>query len=268
MADNQWRTAVAGYIDGEPHVRGYNLLEMTKELTFAEAIFLVLKGELPDAKERKLFEAILVTGVDHGLGMPSVTAARNVISGGNPINAGIAAGILAIGDAHGGAIEQCAKLLYDFTKRYADDIATSAGLIALRARQERSRIPGYGHAVYTTDPRAKTLIDIAKTTGHNGGYIALALAIEAELEKLHGKKICLNVDGAIAALLCELRFDWRVGKGIFIISRTAGLTAHVVEEMAREAPFRRIPPEEITYDGLAKRKITSTKHQKSNNIQI
>lgn len=255
MADNNWRTGIAGFIDGHPYIRGYDLLELVENLSFAEAIFLTLKGELPTAKEKKLFEAMLITGIDHGLGMPSVTAARNVISGGNPINAGIAAGVLAIGDTHGGAIEQSAKLFYDFVRRYGDDTATAAGLIALRARQERSKVPGYGHAVYNTDPRAQTLLEIAKETGHDGKYVKLALAIEDELEKLLGKKVCLNVDGAIAALMCELGLDWRLGKGLFIISRTVGLTAHVTEEAAREAPFRRIPPTDITYDGPEKRKL-------------
>ncbi|MBI5553288.1 MAG: citryl-CoA lyase, partial [Candidatus Diapherotrites archaeon] len=80
--------------------------------------------------------------------------------------------------------------------------------------------------------------------------------LEAELEKSLGKKLCLNVDGCIGALISEMGFDWRLGKGFFIIGRIPGLVAHVHEEWVREKPFRRLQDEDHTFDGTAPRKLT------------
>ena len=57
----------------------------------------------------------------------------------------------------------------------------------------------------------------------------------------------LNVDGAIAGVLFDLGYPALAAKLIFIIGRTAGLSAHVIEEYSRERAMRiRIP---VTYDG-------------------
>ena len=59
----------------------------------------------------------------------------------------------------------------------------------------------------------------------------------------------MNVDGSIAAILSDMGFDWRLGKGFFIISRVVGITAHVYEEKTKEKPFRRLSGEDIEYSG-------------------
>ncbi|PSH00160.1 MAG: hypothetical protein BRC28_00935 [Nanohaloarchaea archaeon SW_4_43_9] len=50
--------------------------------------------------------------------------------------------------------------------------------------------------------------------------------------------LVINVDGAIAGVMSDLGWDYRLGKGLFIIARTPGLVAHVREEMDEE-DFRR-----------------------------
>lgn len=111
------------------------------------------------------------------------------------------------------------------------------------------RMPGYGHAIYAVDPRTQTLLKIAKKEGFYGQYVKLALAVERELQVRTGKKLPLNIDGIIAALLLELGFDPKLGKGIFIIGRTPGLVAHIFEEQTEEKPYRRLSEEEIAYEG-------------------
>ena len=65
----------------------------------------------------------------------------------------------------------------------------------------------------------------------------------------------INVDGAIAGVVSDMGFDYRLGKGFFIIGRVVGLVAHIFEEIVREKPFRRIAEEEIEYDGTPHRSI-------------
>lgn len=254
LGEKKWRTAITQERDGRSYVRGYDLMEMARRLNFTQAIFLVLKGELPSESEEKMFNAIFVSTVDHGIATPSTTAARIVFSGGNPLNAGVAAGVLTLGDAHGGAIEKCAKILQEAVKS-SSDVKRLAQKIVEKARFGRERIPGFGHRVYETDPRTVVMLEKAKELGFHGKHVELALGIEKGLEMAVGKKLCLNVDGCIAAVISEMGFDWRLGKGFFIIGRTVGLVAHVYEEWARERPFRRLDEEEHAFDGVEPRKL-------------
>ena len=84
MTDNRWRTAITEIKRGEIRVRGYDIVDMMGRLSFSDAVFLVLKGELPTKQESEMMRAILVSGIDHGATPPSVLSTRNVLSGGNP----------------------------------------------------------------------------------------------------------------------------------------------------------------------------------------
>ncbi len=75
------------------------------------------------------------------------------------------------------------------------------------------------------------------------------------LEKQIGKKLPINVDGAIAALLRDLDFPPRFGNAFFIIARIPGLIAHVIEEQTQQKPMRMINPTNYEYTGFKERKI-------------
>ena len=75
-----------------------------RQAGFVDTIFLLFRRRLPTAGERTLLDAILVGVSDHGAGAPSCAAARLVASGNRQsVSAAVAAGVLAIGDEHGGA---------------------------------------------------------------------------------------------------------------------------------------------------------------------
>lgn len=245
--DRKWKTAIAGIIDGEGQIHGYKVTELIDKVNFTDAIWLELKGELPTENQRAMLDAILISTIDNGLGPPSVTNARNSASAGNPMQASVAAGVLGIGEFHGGAIEDCARLL---------QMGMSAEKLVEKVLSSGDRIPGFGHKVYKDeDPRATQLFAKAKSLNFFGEHCELIQAVEATLEKTKGKKIVINVDGAIAAVVSDMGFDYRLGKGFFIIGRVVGLIAHIFEEYVREKPFRRISDEEIEYDGVLPRKL-------------
>ncbi|OGE26899.1 citryl-CoA lyase [Candidatus Daviesbacteria bacterium RIFCSPHIGHO2_02_FULL_39_12] len=244
--DKKWKTSISGIVDGEVHIHGYKITDLINQVNFTDAIWLELKGELPTEKERTMLDAILISTIDNGMGPPSITNARNSASAGNPMQAAVAAGVLGIGEYHGGAIEECARLL---------QMGLAASKLVEKVISSGDRIPGFGHKVYTEDPRAKQIFEKAKKLGFFREHCELAVAVEQELEKLKGKKIPINVDGAIAAVVSDMGFDYRLGKGFFIIGRVVGLVAHIFEEWVREKPFRRVPNEEIEYDGVSPRKL-------------
>ena len=113
---------------------GYDLIDMIGKKSFGDLVYLLFTGDLPRGNEGKMVEAILVSSCEHGLATPSTNAARSVASGGVPLQAAVAAGIVCLGDYHGGAIEQCAKILQenisDAEQHGFEE--TAARLIALR----------------------------------------------------------------------------------------------------------------------------------------
>jgi len=211
--EKKWKSSITGHFEGVPHVRGYKLTDMLKKLNFTQAIFLILKGELPDEKEEALMNAILVASIDHGVEAPSTTVARITASCGVPLSTAVANGVAAIGESHGGAIEAAAKIFQDAVKK---DL--KAADIVEKARFKSDRLPGYGHKIYETDPRTQAILEVAEKQGFKGPHISMALEIEKELEKAVGRKLCLNIDGITAAVMSELGFDSALGNGFFIIS--------------------------------------------------
>ncbi len=245
--DKKWKTSIAGIVEGETLIHGYKVTELINSVNFTDAIWLELKGELPNEKQRAMLDAILISTIDNGMGPPSTTNARNSASAGNPMQASVAAGVLGIGEFHGGAIEECARLL---------QLGLTAEKLVEKVLSSGDRIAGFGHKVYKDeDPRATQIFEKAKQLGFYAEHSELAKSVEAELEKTKGKKIIINVDGAIAAVVSDLGFDYRLGKGFFIIGRVVGLIAHIFEELVREKPFRRIASEEIEYDGTPQREL-------------
>lgn len=249
MSDT-WTSSITKTAAGELRVRGYAITDMIARLSFAQSVFLIIKGELPTEAEARMMEGLMVSSIDHGITPPSNLAARTVLSGGNSLNAAVAAGILTIGDSHGGAIEQCAKLLQESVAAGED-----AAALVLRLKSSGRRMPGYGHRIHTRDPRTSALLELADQCGFTGPHIRLAVAVMAELERGTDKALPLNVDGAIAAVISEMGFDWRLGKGFFIIARTPGLVAHVFEEWTTQKPMRKLGPLGGEYSGPADREI-------------
>jgi citrate synthase len=92
------------------------------------------------------------------------------------------------------------------------------------------------------------LFAMAEQHGKAGRGVAFMRALESAVAETI-KPLPINVDGAIAAVLHDLGYPAEAAKLIFIIGRTAGLAAHVMEEYTRERPMRvRIP---VVYDGPA-----------------
>ncbi len=258
MTEEVWHQPITKIEPNTIAVRGYRIEELMGRVPFAHVVYLVLKGELPTEAEGRVMDALLVSSVDHGGTPPSALAARTVASGGAPLTTGIAAGIMTINKHHGGAIEGCMRVLIEAVSRMRE--RDQSPLDAARAliadyRTTHKRIPGYGHRVHSDDPRAKRLFAIAKEEDVAGEYVAMAQAIRQALHEALGKDLPLNVDGAIAAVLCELDVPPEMGNGFFAIARTVGLTAHVFDEITNQRPMRRISPTAQAYDGPEEREL-------------
>jgi len=224
--------------------------------SMGDAFFGALAGRTPDHKEIAMIRAIFAACLDHTPATPSSLAAITSYSGGNSLKTALAAGISAMGDVHAGAGEGTAQFLTEALSGSArpDDVPAVAQHVidtfAGKFGGPKSKLPGYGHryySMYGEDPRALALLEIARQMGISGPHIDLALEIETILKRDKAPGLCINVDGAIGALICEMGIAPKAGKGTFIIPRTVGIIAELREQVA--GSFFRLANESIIYTG-------------------
>lgn len=229
---------------------GHDVTTLMKDATFADVVYLLHRGRLPVEAERRVIDAILIASADHGPGSPSAAAMRTVATGNRAApEAAIAAGVLAIGDAHGGAGLACLDLItrgVDLVNRQGQSMDAAAAEIVEEETSAGRRLPGLGHRAHTTDPRTAVLFGLMEDAKLAGAGVEFVRALEKVAARTI-KPLPINVDGAIAAVLYDLGFPPAMGKLIFIIGRVSGLSAQLIEEYTRERPMRiKIP---FVYDG-------------------
>lgn len=254
----RWRTAIANPMPDRVTVRGYELDDLIGHVSFAEMFHLELLGELPTPEQARMLDAILVAVVEHGIS-PSTTVTRFLAASGVPLQVSVAGGVMTFGDIHGGAGEALAKLLGDECDRAeadGSDVDAAAEALVRRYREERRPTPGFGHPQHPDgDPRPPRLLAVADATGVSGRHVAFVRALERAIERVAGRRIPMNVDGALAAIMLDLGYPWEAARTFMVVPRALGLAAHALEEREREPGWRQIPLSEVTYDGLEPRDL-------------
>ncbi len=206
------------------------------KLSFGDMAFLELTGKTPGPDQSRMFNAMLVTLVEHGL-TPSALAARLTYLGApEALQAAVAAGLLGLGSVFVGSVEGSAKMLYDAMPKPDDkaDLAALAVQIVNQFEASRTIVPGIGHPIHKPiDPRTPRLIELARETGFEGPYVRLVQLVAAEAGKRKGRALPCNATGILGALCCEMGFDWRICRGLGVMARAVGLVGHILEESRR-----------------------------------
>ncbi len=262
-APDLWPTAITRVEPDKILVRGYPLDELMGRLSFADAIYLLITGELASPTVSRVMDALLVASLDHGATPPSTLAARHVAGTGAPLRAAAAAGILALGSplGGGGSIESCMQFLDEGIALVGDWVShDDAARRLLEPWSASGRIPpGFGHRRHRRDPRAVRLMQLAFELELEGGHTQLARAVEQELGErrtaIGQPRLSLNADGAIAAVAGDLGLDAQTATMLFTISRVPGLVTHAIEEQRRQDAMRPIDPSRHVYDGPGERRL-------------
>ena len=193
--------------------------EVLGHMNLGDMAFLGLTGRAPNAKESKIFNAMVVTLVEHGVTPSAMVARLTYLGAPEALQAAVAAGLLGLGSVFVGSMEGVARILSD---------AVASGKDAKTVLAENKRMPGLGHPIHKPiDPRTTRLFELARETGFYGKYCQLM----EDIAKTRG--ITLNATGAIGALACELGLDWKIVKGLGVMARAVGLVGHILEETRR-----------------------------------
>jgi len=203
----------------------------------------------------------MVASVDHGAGTPSVLAARTAASGGACLKNSATAGLLALDKYHGAAVEDCMGVLEKVVEKSRSaaspcTLDEAAEYVINEIRGNGERVSGFGHRQHTHDPRVDRLFELTLEAGVEGIYIQASKAITQALKKIIGKDLPINIDGAVATILCELHYPKGLGNAPFLIARFTGILAHSYEEIEKMPRMRRIDPIDHGYCGPALRKLT------------
>lgn len=216
-------------------VRGRDLVnELIGKYTFTEIFYFLVTGRMPDAAQTRMLDASLVTLMEHGFTPSALIARLTAESVPDQIQVSIAAGLLAIGSVHAGTMEGCAALLVSGVNE-ADADAWCRRVVA-EHRQRKEAVPGFGHALHKPDdPRTPQLLRVARENGMDGRYVQLLLKLSTAIDESAGRHITLNATGAIAAMLLEIGIPPEIVRAIAVVSRSAGLVGHILEEQKTDS---------------------------------
>src|SRR4029077_3081263 len=150
----------------------------------------------------------------------------------------------------------------DLASRDSISLEEAASRTLRTMSEAGERMSGFGHRLHTKDPRTARLFELAREAGVDGVHMQVARAVEKAFADAK-KSFPINVDGAIGEILADLGMNPATFNGIFMIARTPGLIAHVIEEKTREIPMRRIDPVNHGYDGPPSRTLSTTPSPKN-----
>lgn len=235
IQSNKLKTSITNLLPGKILIRGYPLQELIGNINYGEMVYLCLKGELPSRNVAKMLDALILAITDHGLVGAATPPARIVCAGNPDPIKGLCAGILSIGVVTGSPKESARfiKGAYRMMKEQNLSPEQAADKIVDDYVANKKRLLGVGHPLFKdVDIRAARLREIAAQTGFIGDKLKLFELIHQKyLQKIGKKNLVINVDGMMAAIMCEMDFDEDMIDIIAVLSYLPGICAHTYEEL-------------------------------------
>ncbi|AGH95174.1 bifunctional 2-methylcitrate synthase/citrate synthase [Pseudobdellovibrio exovorus] len=228
--------------------KGLDFIAPNPALSMAENFFHMCFGKVPDAKVVKAFDVSLILYAEHSFNASTFTA-RVVTSTQSDIYSATTAGIGALkGPLHGGANEMVMHMMLEI----ADPAKAEQWMIDALA--QKKKVMGFGHRVYKSgDSRVPTMKKYAQVMADVTGEQKW-MQMYSSLEKVmvEKKKIYPNLDFPAGPAYYMMGFEIDFFTPIFVMARTTGWSAHIMEQAANNRIIRPLSE----YIGSAQRKVT------------
>ncbi len=226
---------------------GLDLPPVRQDLSEAGHFLYLLDADEPSEKKTETLDLAFVLHAEHGMNA-STFSARVTISTLTDIYSAITAAVATLkGPLHGGANEGVIHMLREIGSPDKVDAYVEQSLV------QKKKIMGIGHRVYKVlDPRAPILKDMAvKLSKELGEPKWIEMSERIALLMKEKKGLHANVDFYSATVYYSLGIPTDLFTCIFAISRTAGWTAHVLEQLSDNRLYR--PLSEYTGDPVGKK---------------
>jgi citrate synthase len=216
---------------------GKDIVAPRQDLSHAANFLYMVNGQAPLDYVAKVLDVALILHADHGFNASTFTS-RVVISSLSDMYSAITAAIGSLkGPLHGGANSEVMSSL--LTIGSLDKVEP----YVLERLAKKEKVMGFGHRVYHTyDPRARILSQysqqLAQQTGNTKWYEMSKKVEEIMIREVGEKGIYPNVDFYSATVYYYMGLDQDLFTPIFAVSRIAGWTAHVIEQLQNNRLFR------------------------------
>jgi 2-methylcitrate synthase/citrate synthase II len=215
-------------------LRGLEPVNPDPKLPIAANILWMLFRRQPTPREIKAMDVSLILYAEHEYNA-STFAARVICSTLSDLHSSIVGAIGALkGPLHGGANERVLEVLQQVGS------ADKAEAWVREALARKERIMGFGHRVYKTgDPRAAYLKTLCQSLAEESGHQDMeSMADTIERFIREEKKLPPNLDWPSARLYHYLGLEMELFTPLFAVSRVAGWSAHVAEQLSNNRLIR------------------------------
>lgn len=234
--------------------KGKDPIAPKKDLTIAENFFHMCFGEIPSKEIVKAFDVSLILYAEHSFNASTFTS-RVVTSTQSDIYSATVAGIGALkGPLHGGANEQVMHMMIEI----ADPAKAEQWM--LDALAQKKKVMGFGHRVYKSgDSRVPTMRKYADIVANaTGGQKWMQMYASLEKVMVEKKRIYPNLDFPAGPAYYMMGFEIDFFTPIFVMARTTGWSAHIMEQAANNRIIRPLSE----YIGPAQRAVVPLKDRR------
>lgn len=234
--------------------KGLKAIDPKPDLSISENFFHMCFGKIPSKEIVKAFDVSLILYAEHSFNASTFTA-RVVASTQSDIYSATVAGIGALkGPLHGGANEQVMHMMLEI-----EDPAKAKDWM-IDALAQKKKVMGFGHRVYKSgDSRVPTMRKYAQVMADAIGeqkWMKMYDALEAVM--VEKKKIYPNLDFPAGPAYYMMGFEIDFFTPIFVMARTTGWSAHVLEQTANNRIIRPLSE----YIGSTQRKLLPLSERK------